>query len=411
MAPLLARRRLTTSIGAGAMALVLAACGGGSLGGDDGGGDGGGGDGGGGGGTIKVGLVIPQAGVYTPLGEDMKQGWDLWLEENDGRMGDYEVETVVADEGEGPDTGVPAIQRLLQEDQVDVVVGIVNSATALGAADQFAEAQKLLIVTNAGAGAITGEASTPYVWRTSFTNAQIAAAMGQHLAEEGIGPVYVMAPDYAAGQEVVAGFTEAYEAGGGTVAGQALTPFGTTQDYQPFLSPIQSSGAEATFVFYSGGEAVSYVQQYAEFGLKDTIPLYGSGFLTEGSVLDAQGEAAVGVQTTLHYSTEIDNEANTAFVEAYQAAYDELPTVFGMTTYDTANVLAAALEDAEGLSGDELSAALDGLGEIADSPRGPWTFNGQTPEQTIYLREVTDEGGTLINSVVSDLGVFEQPLG
>lgn len=91
------------------------------------------------------------------------------------------------------------------------------------------------------------------------------------------------------------------------------------------------------------------MQQYAEFGLKDNIPLYGSGFLTEGSVLDAQGEAAVGVQTTLHYSTEIENDANAAFVEAYQNAYDELPTVFGMTTYDTANVLAAALEDAAGL--------------------------------------------------------------
>jgi branched-chain amino acid transport system substrate-binding protein len=404
----LSGRRLLGGLGAGLLTLTMTACGGGSLGGEDEGGGSGGGEGGG---TVRVGLVIPQAGVYTPLGEDMQQGWDLWLEQNDGMLGGYEVETVVADEGEGPDTGVPAIQRLLQEDQVDVVVGIVNSATALGAADQFAEAQKLLVVTNAGAGAITGEAASPYVWRTSFTNAQIAAAMGQHLGEQGVGPVYVMAPDYAAGQEVVAGFTEAYEAAGGTVAGQALPPFGTTQDYQPFLSPIQSSGAEATFVFFSGGEAVSFVQQYAEFGLKDSIPLYGSGFLTEGSVLDAQGEAAVGVQTTLHYSTEIENDPNAAFVEAYQEAYDELPTVFGMTTYDTANVLDQALEDAEGLSGDELSAALDGLGEIGNSPRGPWTFNGQTPEQTIYLREVTDEDGALINSVVEDLGVFEQPLG
>src|SRR5688572_24140 len=306
------RRRLPATLGTAVLTLAMAACGGGSLGGDEGGGGGGDGGGGGGGGTIKVGLVIPQAGVYTPLGEDMKQGWDLWLEQNDGKMGDYEVETVVADEGEGPDTGVPAIQRLLQEDQVDVVVGIVNSATALGAADQFTEAQKVLIVANAGAGPITGEASSPYVWRTSFTNAQIAAAMGQHLGDEGVGPVYVMAPDYAAGQEVIAGFTEAYEAAGGTVAGQALPPFGTTQDYQPFLSPIESSGAEATFVFFSGGEAVSFVQQYAEFGLKDSIPLYGSGFLTEGSVLDAQGEAAVGIQTSLHYSTEIENDANQA---------------------------------------------------------------------------------------------------
>jgi branched-chain amino acid transport system substrate-binding protein len=404
------RRRLLATAGTGLLTLAMAACGGGSLGGDDGGDDGGGG-GDGGGGTIKVGLVIPQAGVYTPLGEDMQQGWELYLEQNDGTLGGYEVETVIADEGEGPDTGVPAIQRLLQQDQVDVVVGIVNSATALGAADQFAEAQKVLLVANAGAGAITADAASPYVWRTSFTNAQIAAAMGEHLAAEGVGPVYVMAPDYAAGQEVVDGFIAAYEEGGGEVAGQALTPFGTTQDYQPFLSPIQSSGAAATFVFYSGGEAVSYVQQYDQFGLKDSIPLYGSGFLTEGSVLDAQGESAVGVQTTLHYSTEIDNEANQEFVTAYEEAYGELPTVFGMTTFDTANVLAAALEETEGLSGDELSAALDGLGEIEDSPRGPWSFNGQTPEQSIYLREVTDEGGTLINSVVEDLGVFEQPLG
>jgi branched-chain amino acid transport system substrate-binding protein len=411
--PFPTRRRAITTLGAGAMALALTACGGGSLGGDEGGG--GGGDAGGGegegGGTIKVGLVIPQAGVYTPLGEDMLQGWELYLEQNDGMLGGYEVETVIADEGEGPDVGVPAIQRLLQQEEVDVVVGIVNSATALGSADQFTEAQTPLIIANAGAGAITGDAASPYVWRTSFTNAQIAAAMGEHLAAEGVGPVYVMAPDYAAGQEVVDGFISAYEEGGGEVAGQALTPFGTTQDYQPFLSPIQSSGAEATFVFYSGGEAVSFVQQYDQFGLKDSIPLYGSGFLTEGSVLEAQGESAVGVQTTLHYSTEIDNEANQEFVAAYEEAYGELPTVFGMTTYDTANVLDAALEEAEGLSGDEISAALDGVGEIEDSPRGPWTFNGQTPEQSIYLREVTDEGGTLINSVVEDLGVFEQPLG
>jgi branched-chain amino acid transport system substrate-binding protein len=404
----LSRGRLLGSLGAVALLSATTACGGGSLGGGESGG-GSGGDAGGGGGTIRVGLVIPQAGVYTPLGEDMQQGWDLWLEQNNGTMGDYKVETVVADEGEGPDTGVPAIQRLLQEEQVDVVVGIVNSATALGAADQFTEAQKLLIVANAGAGAITGEAASPYVWRTSFTNAQVAAAMGQHLAKEGVGPVYVMAPDYAAGQEVVAGFTEAFEAGGGTVAGQALTPFGTTQDYQPFLSGIRESGAAATFVFYSGAEAVSFVQQYDAFGLKDTVPLYGSGFLTEGSVLEAQGASAVGVQTTLHYSTEVENPANAAFVEAYEAAYDEPPTVFGMTTYDTANVLADALAQTPGLSGDELSAALEGLGEIEDSPRGPWRFNGQTPEQSIYLREVTDEGGTLVNDVITDLGAFPQP--
>jgi branched-chain amino acid transport system substrate-binding protein len=401
------RRRLSTTVGAGVLSLALAACGGGSLGEDDGG-DGGGG-GGGGGGTVRVGLVIPQAGVYTPLGEDMQQGWELWLDQNDGKMAGYTVETEIADEGEGPDTGVPAVQRLLTEGNVDAMVGIVNSATALGVAEQVTEAETPLIIANAGAGAITKDAASPFVWRTSFTNAQVAAAMGEHLAAEGIGPVYVMAPDYAAGQEVVAGFTEAFEAGGGTLAGQALTPFGTTQDFQPFLSGVQSSGAAATFAFYAGGEAVSFVQQYAEFGLKDSVPLYGSGFLTEGSVLDAQGEAAVGVRTSLHYSTEVDNEANAEFVQAYQEAYDELPTVYAVQAYDAANVLARALEDAGDLDGAAITDALDGLGEIDDSPRGPWSFNGQTPEQSIYLREVSEDGGTLVNSVVTDLGVHAQP--
>lgn len=398
-------RRLLGTAGVTALSLVLAACGGGSLGGDDGGG----GDGGTDGGKVRIGLVIPQAGVYTPIGEDMKQAWDLWLDQHDGMLGDYEVETVVADEGETPDTGVPAVQRLITEDDVDAMVGLVNSATALGVADAVTEAETPLIIANAGAGALTDEAASPYVWRSSFTNAQVAAAMGEYLAAEGIGPVYVMAPDYAAGQEVVEGFTTAYEDGGGTIAGQALTPFGTTQDFQPFLSGVQSSGAAATFVFYAGGEAVSFVQQYADFGLKDSIPLYGSGFLTEGSVLDAQGEAAVGVRTTLHYSTEIDNEYNAEFVQAYQDAYDELPTTYAVQTYDAANVLDRALTDAADLSGPAITEALDGLGEIDDSPRGPWSFENQTPKQHMYLREVVDEGGTLLNTVVEDLGVKSQP--
>ena len=403
--PVIVRRRALTSLGAGAMALVLAACGGGSLGGEAeapaAGGEGGG--------AVRVGLVIPQAGVYTPLGEDMQQGWELWLEQNGGKMGDFQVETVIADEGESPDTGVPAVQRLLTEGSVDALVGIVNSATALGVAEQVTEAEVPLIVANAGAEAITKAAASPYVWRSSFTNAQIAAAMGAHLAEQGVAPVYVMAPDYAAGQEVVAGFIAAYEAGGGTVAGQALTPFGTTQDFQPFLSGVQSSGAAATYVFYAGGEAVSYVQQYDEFGLKDSIPLYGSGFLTEGSVLDAQGQAAVGVRTTLHYSTEIDNPANTEFVQAYQEAYDELPTTYAVQAYDAANVLGRALTESGDVSGPAITEALGGLGEIDDSPRGPWSFSNQTPEQSIYLREVADENGTLLNTVVEDLGVKPQP--
>jgi len=391
------RRRLLGALGAAGALAVLPRCKsqtGGSAGG---------------GGRVKIGLVVPQAGVYAPLGTDMKRAWDLWLELHGGKLGKLDVTTVVADEGESPQSGVPAVQKLLQNDQVDVLVGLVNSAVALGAKDMVKEAKKLLIVTNAGAGAITGAARNPYIWRTSFTNAQISSVMGTHMAKLGsASPAYILAPDYAAGSEVLAGFKKTFVDGGGQIAGEVKTPFGKTQDYQPFIAGIKSSGAKAAFCFFSGAEAVAFVKQYAQFGLAAEIPLYASGFLTEGSVLTAQADAALGIQTTLHYSTELDNPANKSFIEAYRGKYSATPTVFSVQTWDAASVLHRALATATALDGDSLSKALEGVGTIDDSPRGPWSFDGQSPKQRIYLRKVEKHGTDYVNTVVTDLGVFAQ---
>ena len=267
-----------------------------------------------------MGLLVPLAGVYASLGEDMRAGWELWLAENGGKLGGREVETVVADEGDGPETAIPALQKLLQRDKVDAVVGIVSSAVALGAQDLVNRSKKLLIIANAGANGITGEGTSNYIWRTSFTNSQVAFAMGQHLAKSGDAKrVYTIAPDYAAGAESVAGFVSAYKEGGGKSAGNAKPPFQTTSDYEPYLSRIRRSNADGTYCFFAGSEAVNFVKQYGQFGLSDRIPLFGAGFLTEGGVLKAQGKAAEGVQTALHYAASLDNEANTAFAEAYQS--------------------------------------------------------------------------------------------
>jgi len=401
--PTFTRRRLLVLAGAaGAAALLpgLAACGS-SVGG---GGSGGGAK------AVKVGLVVPRSGVYAVVGTDLQRGWELWLDGHGGKFGDYTVTTVVADEGETPQTGVPAVQKVLQSDGVDVVVGVVNSATALGVRDAIAESKKILVVANAGAADITGKARSPYIWRSSFTNAQISSAMGTHLAQSGFKDgVYAIAPDYTAGTEVIAGFTKAFEAGGGKVVGQAKPALGKTSDYQPFLSGIQSSGAKATFCFFSGAEAITFVRQYAQFGLAKSIPLYGSGFLTEGNVLPQQADAALGVQTTLHYTDQLDNPANKDFVAKYSAKYGESPSCFSVQAWDAANVLNRALRSAPAVDGDTISAALGGVGTIEDSPRGPWTFEGQTPRQTIYLRRVERTGGKLVNGVVQDLGQQSQP--
>jgi branched-chain amino acid transport system substrate-binding protein len=391
--PGITRRRLLGAIGAAGALAAVAGCKGGA--------------GQASASRVKVGVVVPQAGVYAPLGTDMKRAWELWLERHGGKLGKYEVTSVVIDEGESPQTGVPAIQKLIQSDQVDVIVGIVNSAIALGAKDLITEAKKLLIVGNAGAGAITGAARSPYIWRASFTNAQVAAVMGKHLASiADTGPVYVIAPDYAAGSEVIRGFKTTFEAGGGKIAGEAKPAFGKTQDYQPFLAGIQASGAKAAFCFFSGAEAVAFVKQYAQFGLAGQIPLYGSGFLTEGSVLAAQGDAALGIQTTLHYSTELDNPANKDFVAAWQAKFNTAPAVFSVQMWDAANVLNRALAVATALDGDSLAKAMAQVGTIDDSPRGPWSFDGQSPKQKFYLRKVEKRDTGYVNAVIGDLGEF-----
>lgn len=391
---LISRRTILGMIGASGAAAALSACGS-SLGNSP--------AGGGSGGSVKVGLVIPQAGVYAPLGTDMQQGWDLWLERHGGKFGDFTVTTVTADEGETPQTGVPAAQRLLQSDNCDVLVGIVNSATALGVRDLVTEAKKVLVVANAGAGDITGKAASPYIWRSSFANAQVSGAMGRYLGEQNASDgVFVIASDYAAGDEAIAGFRTAFEAAGGKIVGMAKPPFGKTQDYQPFLSKIKSSGAKATFCFFAGAEAVSFVKQYRQFGLADSVPLYGSGFLTEGGVLAAQGDAAVDVQTSLHYTSELDNPANQEFAKAYQAKFDAVPTVYAVQTWDAANVLDRALKASKSADGDALSKSLGGIGEIEDSPRGPWSFEDQTPKQKFYLRKVAKQGKGYVNTVVAE---------
>lgn len=373
--------------------LALTACGGSAL-------SGGGSDGGGEDDTVTIGLLVPKSGVYAPLGEDMEAGFRLYLEQNDNQLAGKDVEVTVVDEGGGPDDGVPAGTKLAQDESIDAVVGIVNSAVALGLSNAFTEAKKPLIIANAGADGITGDSASDYVWRTSFSNSQVGAAMGGHVAEEVDGDVYLVGPDYAAGEEFLAGFKQTFEEAGGTIAGTQMTPFGTTTNFQPYLQKVRNADPDAVFAFYAGSEAVTFVKQYDSLGLHGKIPFYATGFLTEGGALDAQGKAAEGIFTSLHYSSELDNEKNVQFVKEYEGANNEAPTVYSVQAYDAAAALDQALET--GTSGDEIVEGLQGIEEI-DSPRGAWSFENQGPNQTYYLREVAQKDGGWTNVVKGEL--------
>lgn len=377
-------------IAATAGLLLATACGGSSLGNGGGNEDDG---------PVKIGLLVPQSGIYKALGDDMKNGFELYVKQQGGKLGGHEVKIVVADEGETADSGKAAAEKLVKQDRVLAVSGVVSSATINGVKDLFESSKIPLVGSNASPTTLTG---AKYIWRTSYVNDEPGAALGRHMATKADGPVFLIAAGYQAGKDEIEGFKSTFLPAGGKIAGaEVYTPFPQTKNFQPYLAQIEKSGAKSVFCFYAGGAAVDFVKQYKDFGLAGRIPLYAPGFLTEGGVLKAQGDAATGILTSLNYSADLDNAANKEFAPAYKAAYGLAPTTYAMASWDAAQVLDKAIKETGGkVTPETVNAAIGKVGDI-DSPRGTWRFNsGGTPAQPWYLREVKQGA----NTVTSELG-------
>jgi len=355
----------------------------------------------------KVGLLLPYSGTYAALGNDITDGFNLALELS-GRTGEFEI--VREDTEVKPPVGLAKARKLVLEDEVDVIVGIVSSGV-LGAVRDFIDgAQVPLIVANAGNDNATGDACSAYITRVSFSNGQVNRPMGTWMAEQGIKKVYTLAPDYAAGRQMIEGFSETYTAAGGEIVGGEYTPFGQTSDFGPYLANAKASGAEAIFVFYAGGEAISFVKQYGSFGKE--LPLYGSGFLTSSLYVNAHGEAAVGVTTSLHYVPTLDTPENNAFVEAFGAAYEgRAPSEYAVHGYDAAMTLMAAI-DSGASDRETIAATLPQVKYVG--PRGPLEIDPATNNvvQNIYIYETVMDGGALTQKVVGTVeAVRDDPKG
>jgi branched-chain amino acid transport system substrate-binding protein len=352
---------------------------------------------------IRIGLLVPQTGVYKTIGDDLTNGFQLFIKLNGGKLGGRPVDLIFADEGETADSGKAAVDKLLKQDHVTALSGVVNSAVMTAIKDTVEAAQVPLVGSNASPTTLQG---VKYIWRTSYVNDEPGKALGKFVADRlGDNSVFLMAADYAGGRDEINGFLETFKAGGGRVEGEPLyTPFtpNPTTNFQPYLSQIRNSNAKAVFCFYAGSSAVTFVKQYREANL--TQELFAPGFLTEGSVLKSLGDAAKGVYTSMNYSPDLDNAANRRFASQYQKTYNLVPTTFAMASYDAAAVLDKAVSLAgPGLTPQILNAFIGKVGSI-DSPRGPWQFNqNRTPLQKWYLRQVKLDGAILSNGVISDL--------
>jgi branched-chain amino acid transport system substrate-binding protein len=345
---------------------------------------------------LKVGLMLPYTGTYAALGNAIENGFRLHVAEQGGKLAGREVEFVKVDDESDPSKATDNVNKLIKRDNVDVLIGSVHSGVAMAMAKVAKETGTILIVPNAGAGAITGPMCAPNVFRSSFSMWQSGYAMGDVVAKKGYKKVVTITWKYAAGDESVGGFKEAFEKSGGKVTKELTVPFPNVE-FQALLTEIAAAKPDAVYTFFAGGGAVKFVKDYAAAGLKKSIPLYGAGFLTDGT-LDAQGADAADLMTTLHYADSLTTPRDNAFRLAYVKAYKLQPDVYAVQGYDAAQMLGAGLSAVKGdiSKKAEFTAALEKA--KIDSPRGPFTLSkSHNPVQDIYLRQVVGKENKLVN--------------
>jgi len=351
---------------------------------------------------LKVGLMLPYSGTFAALGVAIENGFKLRIEEQGGKLGGREIEFIKVDDESDPAKATDNVNKLIKRDNVDVILGTVHSGVAMAMAKAAKESGTVLIVPNAGADAVTGPMCAPNIFRSSFSNWQPAYAMGEVAAKQGKKTAVTLTWKYAAGDESVAGFKEGFEKGGGKVVKQLTLPFPNVE-FQALLTEIAAAKPDAVYSFFAGGGAVKFVKDYAAAGLNKTIPLYGPGFLTDGT-LDAQGEAAQGMLTTLHYADGLNTPRDTSFRTAYAKTYKLQPDVYAVQGYDAAQMLAIGLAATKGdiSKKAEFAAAIEKA--KIDSPRGAFTIGkSHNPVQDIYLRKVEGKENKMVSVAIKGL--------
>ena len=344
---------------------------------------------------LKVGLMLPYTGTFAALGNAIENGFRLQIAEGGGKIAGREVEFFKVDDESDPSKATDNVNKLVKRDQVDVLVGTVHSGVAMAMAKVAKDTGTLLIVPNAGADAVTGAMCAPNIFRSSFSNWQPGYAMGEVVAKKGAKKVVTITWKYAAGDESVKGFKEAFEKGGGSVVKELSLPFPGVE-FQALLTEIAATKPDAVYTFFAGGGAVKFVKDYAAAGLKKTIPLYGAGFLTDGT-LEAQGDAAEGLFTTLHYADSLGTPRDAAFRLAYAKTYKLQPDVYAVQGYDAAQILATGLIAVKGDVSKKAEFAAAVEKSKIDSPRGPFSLSkAHNPVQDFYLRQVVGKENKVV---------------
>jgi branched-chain amino acid transport system substrate-binding protein len=354
---------------------------------------------------LKVGLMLPATGTFAALGTAIENGFRLYVAEQGGKLGGREIEFVKVDDESDPAKATDNVNKLVKRDNVDVIVGTVHSGVAMAMARVARESGTILIVPNAGANAVTGPMCAPNIFRSSFSNWQPGYAAGEVVGKRGHKRVVTIAWKYAAGDESVAGFKEGFAKasnGQGQVLKELSLPFPNVE-FQALLTEIAALKPDAVYTFFAGGGAVKFVKDYAAAGLKKNIPLFGAGFLTDGT-LEAQGVDAEGLMTTLHYGDGLNTPRDNSFRLAYAKTYKLQPDVYAVQGFDAAQILAIGLAATKGDVSKKAEFAAAVRNATIDSPRGKFKLGrNHDPVQDIYLRQVVGKENKVTGVAVKAL--------
>ena len=334
-------------------------------------------------GKLKIGLMVPLSGPAAVLGEQGRDGFQLAVEELGRKLGGIEAQVIVVDDENKPDVAVNKAKELIERDQVDMVVGTTFSNVLMAIVKPVTEAGKILISPNAGPSALAGKGCSKNFFSISYQNDQVHQVLGQYAQEKGFKKVALLAPNYQAGKDSLAGFKRSYK---GEVVTELYSQLGQV-DFSAELAQIAAAAPDAVFTFMPGGMGVNLVKQYRQAGLAETPFL--SAFTVDESTLPAQKEAALGFFGGATWAPNMDNPQSKAFVAAYEKKYGSVPGVYAMQGYDAARLIDGAVSAVGGKADntDALRAALEKASFT--SLRGDFKFGANHfPIQDFYLVKV-----------------------
>ena len=360
--------------------------------------------------TIKIGALLPTTGVYASLGQNLLNGMELYFEENNWEIAGKKIEVIHEDSEADPQVSLRKLRKLIDQDNIDILTGPVSTAVAYALRDEVDKKKLPYLVSHAGGNDLVRSKRSDYIWRSSFSSWQIGHSMGEWAYENVGKKIYLTAADYAFGHEVAEAFKEAYTKAGGEIVDEVYPPLGNN-DFSSYLAKMNRDDIDGIYAFYAGSDAVRFVQQYEQYGLKGKIPLIGSGWLNAEDTRPQQKLAPEGIKSALFWDYNLDTPENKAFVEAYEKKFDQRPSIESLEGYDAAMIIGEAIESLNGDVSDseKLVEAISNV-EIT-SPRGPIKFDKETHNiiQNIYIMETVVENNTTENKVIDTIPDVADP--